>query len=100
MNLHKEQKMRKTTATTFAILSALAAAPQMAQAQQPAATGATMVASEPGKAAIMSTVEATAKVVAIDKATRTVTLKDPSARSTSSPAMKSETSTRSGSATS
>jgi hypothetical protein len=46
-----------------------------ALAQKPAA-GAAVVASEPGKAVIAQTVEASAKVVAIDKATRTVTLKD------------------------
>jgi propanediol utilization protein len=45
-------------------------------AQQPA-TGATVVASEPGKAVIAQTAEVSAKVVAIDKATRTVTLKGP-----------------------
>jgi len=49
----------------------------LAQAQKPMATGGTVVASEPGKAAIVTTVEAMATVVAIDKATRTVTLKGP-----------------------
>ena len=48
-----------------------------AQAQKPMATGGTVVASEPGKAAMVTTVEAVATVVAIDKATRTVTLKGP-----------------------
>jgi hypothetical protein len=56
-----------------AIALALPALPALAQ--KPAA-GAAVVASEPGKAIIAQTVEASAKVVAIDKATRTVTLKD------------------------
>jgi hypothetical protein len=43
-------------------------------AQKPASGGA-VVASEPGKAVIAETVEVSAKVVAIDKASRTVTLK-------------------------
>ena len=42
---------------------------------QQAPTGGTVVASEPGKAAVMETIKVTAGVVAIDKATRTVTLK-------------------------
>ena len=51
--------------------------PALSQAQKPGVTGGTVVASEPGKAAIVSTVEVTAMVVALDKATRTVTLKGP-----------------------
>lgn len=43
-------------------------------AQQPPAGGA-VIASEPGKAAAMETIKLTAGVAAIDKATRTVTLK-------------------------
>jgi hypothetical protein len=43
-------------------------------AQQPA-TGGTVVTSEPGKATITSAAEVSARVVGIDKATRTVTLK-------------------------
>jgi hypothetical protein len=46
-------------------------------AQKPEAVGGTVVASEPGKAAIVRAAEITAQVVAIDKATRTVTLKGP-----------------------
>ena len=42
---------------------------------QQAPTGGTVVASEPGKAAVMETVKVTAGVAAIDKATRMVTLK-------------------------
>ena len=43
-------------------------------AQQPA-TGGTVVTSEPGKATITSAAQVSARVVGIDKATRTVTLK-------------------------
>lgn len=46
-------------------------------AQKPEAAGGTVVASEPGKAAIVRAAEISAQVVAIDKATRTVTLKGP-----------------------
>ena len=63
--------------TIFVMLAALVTVSQLAQAQKPAASGATVVASEPGKAVIASTVEATATVVAIDNTTRTVTLKGP-----------------------
>jgi len=59
------------------MLAALAIGPQAALAQKPAASGATVVTSEPGKAAAVSTVQVTATVTAIDKATRTVTLKGP-----------------------
>lgn len=47
-------------------------------AQQPGVTERTIKeGSEPGKASMANVVEATAKVVSIDKATRTVTLKGP-----------------------
>lgn len=42
---------------------------------QQAPTGGAVMASEPGKAAVVETVKVTAGVVALDKATRTVTLK-------------------------
>jgi hypothetical protein len=48
-----------------------------ALAQQPGATGGTVLASEPGKATVARTVEVSAQVLAIDKATRTLTLKSP-----------------------
>lgn len=67
----------KKTLIACAIALALPALPALAQ--KPAA-GAAVVASEPGKAVIAQTVEASAKVVAIDKATRTVTLKDAKGR--------------------
>ena len=63
--------------TLLLIFAALAIGPQAALAQKPAASGAAVVASEPGKAAIVATAEVTATVVAVDKATRTVTLKGP-----------------------
>jgi hypothetical protein len=65
--------------TKYTIASALLATAfaMSALAQQPAATGGTVVASEPGKAAIARTVEISAQVVGLDKATRTVTLKGP-----------------------
>jgi hypothetical protein len=46
-------------------------------AQQPAATGGTVVTSEPGRATIARAAELSAQVVGLDKATRTVTLKGP-----------------------
>jgi DNA-binding beta-propeller fold protein YncE len=58
-------------------LAAIVMAPQAALAQKPAIQGGTVVASEPGKAVVVSVAEVTATVVAIDKATRTVTLKGP-----------------------
>ncbi|HZT63276.1 MAG TPA: hypothetical protein VFA36_09085, partial [Burkholderiales bacterium] len=48
-----------------------------AAAQKPDVTGGTVVTSEPGKAAAVRAIKITAQVVAIDKATRTVTLKGP-----------------------
>ncbi len=72
--------MRRTTVAI--LLTALITGAQLVHAQAPksapaAVTGGTVVASEPGKAAVLSTVEVTATVTAIDKATRTVTLKGP-----------------------
>ena len=61
-----------------ALALAFAAAPAMAQ--KPAA-GAAVVASEAGKAAAVRVLEASAKVVAIDKASRTLTLRDAKGRS-------------------
>ena len=46
-------------------------------AQKPEAAAGAVVASEPGKAAIVRAAEISAQVVAIDKVTRTVTLKGP-----------------------
>jgi hypothetical protein len=59
--------------STIFVLAAFAAAPLSAQAQQ----GGTAVASTPGKAAAVTIAEVTATVTAVDKASRTVTLKAP-----------------------
>ena len=48
-----------------------------ALAQQPGATGGTVVTSEPGRVAMAREAKISAQVVGIDKATRTVTLKGP-----------------------
>ncbi|OGA21759.1 MAG: hypothetical protein A3I02_05405 [Betaproteobacteria bacterium RIFCSPLOWO2_02_FULL_67_26] len=66
----------KPISVTLVALAALSLLPALSQAQKPP-SGAVVVASEPGKAAIVATAEVTARVVAIDKATRTVTLKGP-----------------------
>ena len=66
--------MRKTL-VLLAVLTC-GALPAAAQ-QKPDVTGGTAVASEPGKAAMARTIKVTAQVVAIDKATRTLTLKGP-----------------------
>ena len=64
--------MRKSTMITGMLALSVFALPGYAQ-QAP--TGAAVVASEPGKAAVVQTIKASAVVTAIDKATRTVTLK-------------------------
>jgi hypothetical protein len=62
------------------IIAAIALGCPLAYAQPKAPQGAVVVASEPGKAAAVATVEATATVMAINAATRTVTLKGPQGR--------------------
>jgi hypothetical protein len=66
--------------THFTIALALAAsiATAPAIAQQAGPTERVAISSQPGKAVLTRTVEFTAEVVALDKATRTVTLKGPS----------------------
>jgi hypothetical protein len=66
----------RNTLTLLAALAVAWALPAAAQ-KKPDVTGGTVVASEPGKAAVMRAVKVTALVVAIDKASRTVTLKGP-----------------------
>ncbi|MBK9703436.1 MAG: hypothetical protein IPO75_08175 [Betaproteobacteria bacterium] len=66
-------KMKSTVALAL-IATAFAAA---THAQKPDATGGAVVASEPGKAAIVRAAQVSAQVVGIDKATRTLTLKGP-----------------------
>src|SRR4029450_9088992 len=52
-----------------------------AAAQKPDVTGGTAVVSEPGKAEMVRALKVSAQVVAIDKATRTLTLKGPDGNS-------------------
>jgi hypothetical protein len=59
----------------FALIAAALVAP--ASAQGPEAKGGTVVTSEPGKATAARAVRVSAQVIALDKATRTVTLKGP-----------------------
>ena len=61
----------------FVAAAALAIAVITGCAQQPSATDDTVVSSEPGKGMISRTVQASAQVVAIDRRTRTLTLKGP-----------------------
>jgi hypothetical protein len=65
------------TKFVFALALIAAAMGSGVLAQQPGATGGAVLASEPGKAAVARTVEVSAQVLAIDKATRTLTLKGP-----------------------
>jgi len=72
-----EQTLTKTAQTlALALIAATFATTTLAQ--QPAAPrGGAALVSEPGKAGVVRAVEVSAKVVGIDKATRTVTLKGP-----------------------
>ncbi len=65
------------TKFVFALALFAAAMASSVLAQQPGATGGAVLASEPGKATVARTVEVSAQVLAIDKATRTLTLKSP-----------------------
>ena len=65
--------MRKALVVLAGLVCSTALLP--ADAQKPDVTGGTAVASEPGKAAAVRAIKVTAQVVAIDKATRTLTLK-------------------------
>lgn len=69
--------MRKTIPF---IIAAIALGCPLAYAQPKAPQGGVVIASEPGKAAIVGVVEATATVMAINASTRTVTLKGPQGR--------------------
>ena len=69
------EQSRRTIKWVLALIAAAFAA--TAYAQKPDVAGGTVVASEPGKAAIVRAVEVSAQVVGIDKATRTLTLKGP-----------------------
>ncbi len=63
--------------SVFALALVATAFAATALAQQPGVTGGTVIASEPGKAAVVQAAEMSAQVVAVDKATRTLTLKGP-----------------------
>lgn len=73
--------MNKSFMTTkrgaLALTLIAAAFATTATAQKPDATGGAVLASEPGKAAIVRAAQISAQVVGLDKATRTVTLKGP-----------------------
>ncbi|MGH8764113.1 MAG: hypothetical protein ACRET8_00190 [Burkholderiales bacterium] len=64
-----------------AVLAMTAFSCAFAQSPKPAAVGGTVVASEPGKAAMVSAAEVVATIVGIEKSTRTVTLKGPDGKS-------------------
>jgi hypothetical protein len=74
---HNMTESEMKTQSKFALALITAALAATAYAQQPGATGGAIVASEPGKAAIVAAAEISAQVMAIDKATRTLTLKGP-----------------------
>lgn len=67
----------KTKPTLACALMAAFLITTTASAQQPGGAGGAVVASEPGKAAIVRAAEISAQVVGLDKATRTLTLKGP-----------------------
>jgi hypothetical protein len=69
--------MLMTTRFRIALALIAAAFTTVAAAQQPGAGTGAVVASEPGRAAIVEAAQISAQVVGIDKATRTVTLKGP-----------------------
>ena len=68
--------MLKVVSTMVAAL-AFAPAPHFAMGQNSSASGSMVISSEPGKAMVVQTVEATAIVTGIVKETRTITLKGP-----------------------
>jgi len=65
------------TLPIVAVIAMAAAVLPAAAQRKPDVQGGTVVASEPGKAAMMRAAEISAQVTAIDKTTRTVTLKGP-----------------------
>ena len=71
------QKSFTQTSRILAITLIAATLSPAAMAQKPAATGDAVLISEPGKAALMQTVQVSAEVIGIEKATRTLTLKGP-----------------------
>lgn len=63
--------------TKWALALVAAVFSAAALAQKPEAVGGAVIASEPGRAAVVRAAEISAQVVAIDKTTRTVSLKGP-----------------------
>jgi len=63
--------------TIIVLLAALLTGAARSRQKKPDVTGGTVVTSEPGKAAAVRTLQVTAQVVALDKASRTVSLKGP-----------------------
>jgi hypothetical protein len=76
-SFHDLTESLMNTKSKFTLALIAAALATTALAQQPGATGGAIVASEPGKAAVVRAAELSAQVVAVDKATRTLTLKGP-----------------------
>jgi hypothetical protein len=75
----KESRMKiRSKLALFLVVTAFATT---AVAQQPKTGAGAVVTSEPGKASIVEAAQVSAQVVAIDKATRTVTLKGPQGNS-------------------
>jgi hypothetical protein len=71
----KESQMKIRSTLALALVATAFAA--TAFAQKPDAAGGAVITSEPGRASIVRAAELSAQVVALDKATRTVTLKGP-----------------------
>ena len=69
--------MRSSVCTLILAAASLAPSALLAQPLDPAAGGATIVATAPGKAVAERVAQITASVEAVDSATRTVTLKGP-----------------------
>jgi hypothetical protein len=72
---HKEKTMRMILVPVA--IAVLAALPAAAQTQKPDMKGGAVVTSVPGKASATAAAELSAQVVAIDKKTRTISLKGP-----------------------
>jgi hypothetical protein len=71
----KQSRMKTRWTLALALVATTFAA--AAFAQKPDAAGGAVVTSEPGRATVVRAAELSARVVGIDKATRTVTLKGP-----------------------
>ncbi len=75
------QSMRNRTKVPLALALIAAVVSAAAFAQQPGATGSASISSQPGKASVVQTVDVSAEIIAINKATRTITLKGPQGNS-------------------